>query len=132
MKILCSITITVFLILNVFGLSTTHAKIKTYEGTGLFVVVDETLNYAKNQAKLNAIRHIAEEICVYIQSNTEIENSQIRRDEIIVTTESLIRVIDVKYDIYSSSDESFIICAIVTAEVDTDEVEKLLNQKEAN
>ena len=107
--------------------SVAHAEIRIYEGIGLFEVVNETLEYAKEQAKLNAERHIAEEVCAELQSDTEIENGKLTKDEIILMTEGMMKIVEVKYQLNSTEDGSFIVHATVTAEVDTEEVEKLLD-----
>lgn len=110
--------------------SVAHAEIRIYEGIGLFEVVNETLEYAKEQAKLNAERHIAEEVCAELQSDTEIENGKLTKDEIILMTEGVMKIIDVKYQLESKEDGNFIVRATVTAEVDTEELEKLLEHQE--
>ena len=122
-----------FFIVSPFNLftSTANAKVEIYEGEGLFAVVDETLDYAKNQAKLDAERNIAEQIFFDVQSSTEVKNSELVRDEIISTTESLMKILDVKYKIEPAED-SFIVHAVVTAEIDSDEIEKLLKNREEN
>lgn len=106
--------------------SVAHAEARTYEGIGSFLVVNETLEFAKEQAKLNAERHIAEEVCADLQSDTESENGKLTKDEIILMTEGMMKIIDVKYQLDSKEDGDFIVRATVTAEVDTEELEKLL------
>lgn len=109
--------------------SVANAEIKTYEGTGSFAVVNETLEQAKKEAKLNAERHIAEEVYADLQTESISEDGKLKHDEIILMTEGVMRIIDVKYQIKSSTDDSFIVIANVTAEVDTEEVYKLLKQR---
>ena len=82
----------------------------------------------KNKSKIDGERNIAEQVFVDVQSSTEVKNSQLIHDEIILMTESLIRVLDVKYKIEPMEDDVFIVHAIVTAEVDTDEINKLLKK----
>ncbi|MBR6014401.1 MAG: hypothetical protein IK062_11595 [Selenomonadaceae bacterium] len=110
--------------------SNAHAEIKNYVGEGFFAVVDETLDVAKEKAKLDGERNISEQIAVYIESFSEVKNSQLTHDEIITITESLMKILEVKYKIEPAEDDNFIIRAIVTAEIDTDELEKILNNRE--
>ena len=126
-KIFCLISTMIFLFASI-----AHAEIKTYNGEGFFAVENETLDYAKNKAKLDAERNIAEQIFVEVQSNSEIKNSQLTHDEIILRSESLMKILDVKYKIEPGDENSFIIRAIVTAEIDIDEIEKFLNREEKN
>ena len=126
-KVFCRLLTALLIIGNIILTTTAYAKIETYEGRGLVAVdIDETLSHAKDQAKLNAMRHIAEEVYAKLQNETESENGKLTRDEIVIMAESLIKVMNVKYDISSSKDNEFIVTATVTAEVDTDDVEKLL------
>lgn len=106
-----------------------NAEIKNYTGEGFFAVENETLDYAKNKAKLDGSRNISEQIAVYVESISEVKNSQLTHDEIITITESLMKILDVKYKI-EPAENSFVVRAIVTAEIDTDELEKILKNRE--
>ena len=108
--------------------SAAHAEIKNYEGEGFFAFKDETLDYSKNKAKEDAVRNIAEKIFVEVQSNSEIKNSELIHDEIILKTESFMKIFDIKYHIEPGDENYFIVHAIVRAEVDTDEIEKILKK----
>lgn len=111
--------------------SVAQAETKIYTGEGFFVVVDETLDYAKNKAKFDGARMIAGQIFVEIQSNSEVKNSKLIHDEIIVMTESVMKILDVKYKIESAENNSFIVRAIVTAKINTDDVDKIfVNRQE--
>ena len=110
---------------NVFA-SNVHAEIKTYTGVGEFVLKNETLDVAKNNAKLVGMRNIAETIFVNVQSSTEVKNSELIHDEIILETENFLHIVDVKYKI-ESEDEEILVKAFVTAEVDSEEIEKIIN-----
>ena len=123
-KIFCLIFLTMF-----FLASVVHAEIKIYIGKGFFAVVDETLDVAKEKAKLDGARNISEQIAVYVESISEVKNSQLTHDEIILMSESLMKILDVKYKI-EPAEENFIVRAIVTAEIDTDEIENILKNRE--
>lgn len=118
------------LIGNIFA-ANVHAEIKTYTGEGFFIVTDETLDVAKEKAKIDGERNIAEQVYVYVESQTEVKNSELTHDEIISMTESLMKILDVKYKIEPAEEDSFVIRAIVTAEVDTDEIDKLIKKIDA-
>jgi|GEM_PF-1915774 len=108
--------------------SVANAKAKIYDGVGYFPLVEETLDYAKNKAKLDGARNIAEQIFVDIESEVETKKSVLQRDEIIKKTEGLLKILEVKYKILADEDDenNFIVQATVTAEVDADEVEKII------
>ena len=129
-RFFCRILIVTIFLVNTVSLATVHAEIRTYEGMGLFAVVDESLDYAKKQAKLNAERHIAEEVYADLQTDSRSKDGKLEYDEIILMTEGMMKIIDVNYNINSSEDGSFIVRAVVTAIVDTDEVEEILKHKE--
>ena len=116
----------IFLTMFLFA-SIAHAEIKNYSGEGFFAVVDETLDFAKEKAKLDGERNISEQIAVYLESFSEVKNSQLTHDEIILMSESLMKILDVKYKIEPAEENSFVVRAIVTAEIDTDEIKKILD-----
>ena len=124
-KIFCLIFTMMF-----FCVSIVQAEIKNFTGEGYFVVVDEALDVAKEKAKIDAERNISEQIAVYVESISEVKNSQLTHDEIILMSESLMKILDVKYKIESAEENSFLVRAIVTAEVDTDKIENILKNRE--
>lgn len=118
-----------FFVGNIFFVNFAHAEMKNYIGNGFFAVENQTLDFAKNKAKLDAQRDISEQIFVEVQSNTEIKNSAVTRDEIILMSESFMKILDVKYKIEPAEENSFVVHAIVNAEVDTDEIENILKNR---
>ena len=126
-KIFFTIFLAIFFVMPIV-----HAEIKNFTGEGYFAVVDETLDYAKNKAKLDAARNIAEQIFIEVESQTEVKDSNLIHDEIISKTESLMKIINVYYKIESGDENSFVVKAIVTAIVDTDEIDKLLKNRKEN
>ena len=111
--------------------SAADAKAKIYDGVGYFPLVEESLDRAKEKAKLDGARNIAEQVFVDIKSEVETKKSILQHDEIIKTTEGLMKILEVKYKILADEEdaESFIVQATVTAEVDTEELEKILAEK---
>lgn len=118
----------VFFFCNIL-ISTVQAEIKTYTGIGEFLLTSENLDYAKNKAKLDGMRAISEEICLKIQSSSEVKNFSLVHDEIIAMSESLLNITEVKYK-FEGNANSQILKAFVTAEVDTEEVEKIIKKFE--
>ena len=117
-------------VMILFFASTAHAEIKNFTGEGFFAVTNETLDVAKEKAKNDAERNISEQISVFVQSESEVKNSQLTHDEIILMSESLMKILDVKYKIEPAEENSFIVHATVTAEIDTDEIEKFFENRE--
>lgn len=111
-----------------FFMTVTCAEIQTYEGVGEYFVTDETVDFAKNQAELIAQRTILEEICVYVKSKSTMIDYELDNDEIITISAGILRVIDTKFSI-TADDGEIIVKSFVTAQVDTDELEKLLEQE---
>ena len=123
-------TVILLLIFSVVNFSVANAQTKIYDGVGYFPLVEETLDYAKNKAKLDGARNIAEQIFVDIKSTVETKKSILQRDEIIKKTEGLLKILEVKYKILADEEDenNFIVQATVTAEVDADEVEKMISE----
>ena len=106
-----------------------HAEIQIYEGVGEYAMMnDETMDFAKYQAQIEAERNIAEQVYVYVQSQTETNMQVYNHDEIIVMSEMIMKIIEVKHQILPATDETFIVRAIVKAEIDTDEIDKLMKE----
>ena len=111
--------------------STSYAEVQIYEGIGEYAITTaETMEFAKNQAQLEAERNIAEQAYVYVTSQTEMENSVVNHDEIVVVTESVMRIINVNFQVIPTADDTFIVRAIVKAEIDTDEIENIIEDSQ--
>ena len=75
---------------NLFLPSTTSAEIKTYTGTGEYIMSDfETPEVAKQRAKVYAERNAQEQAGVYVNSYSKMENFNLVADEIVTTIISL-------------------------------------------
>ena len=79
-----------------FFMTVTCAEIQTYEGFGKYLITDETVDFAKNQAELIAQRTILEEICVYVKAQSTMIDYELDNDEIITISAGILRVIDTK------------------------------------
>lgn len=116
-----------------FYAMTAHAQIQTCTGTGEYLMVDEneTIADAKNRAKLLAERAALEQVCVYVQSRSEAKDFQLEIDEIITVAVGILHVVETKF---SMTDEpnGTLIKAVVTAEIDVDELETLLEREIKN
>ena len=125
---LLKVFVALILIGNLQNFSVATATSKIYEGVGYFPLVNESLEFSREKARLNGARDIAEQVFVDIQGKTEIKKSTLQRDEIIKKTEGLMKILEVKYKILSGEEEenSFIVQAKVTAEIDSDKLTKLL------
>ena len=108
-----------------------HAEIETYEGTGEYFMSDETIDFAKNQAELVAQRAILDRISVYVKYESTMIDYELDEDEIITVAAGILHVIDTKFSM--DNEENLIkVKAFVTAQVDTDELKKLLEQEIKN
>ncbi len=119
----------------IFGIlifaTVTSAEFKIFEGVGEHYMEDstETLDAAKDKAKLAAELNIAEQVAVMVFSYSEMHNSNLTRDEIITITAGILKVTDVKYALKSENDGTLLMRAVVTAEVDIDEVPALIERE---
>ena len=118
--------LTALLIVMSFA-SIANAEIKTYEGVGEYFMTDETVDFAKNKAELEAQRDVLEKICVYVQSQSTMINNELNKDEIITISAGIIHVINTKFSMKPKEDW-IEVKSFVTAQIDTDELEKLLEQ----
>ena len=111
-----------------FTSATACAEIKSYEGVGEYFMTDETIDYAKNQAELSAQRNVLEKVSVYVKKISVMIDHELDEDEIITISAGILHVIDTKFSM-TAEDDGILIKSIVTAQIDTDELEKLLEQE---
>ena len=107
--------------------ATVHAETKTYTGNGEYLMTDETIDFAKKQAELSAERNILDQICVYVKGNSTTIDNELDNDEVITISAGILHVTDTKFSVDDNAD-GLLVKAIVTAQVDTDELETLLEQ----
>lgn len=107
--------------------ATAHAEIQTHSGSGQYFMTDETIDFAKSKAELDAQRNIIEKVCVYIDSQTEVNTNVLEKDEIIAIGAGILHVTDTKFSM-EPDDAGITVKAFVTAEIDTDELKVLLER----
>lgn len=110
--------------------STANAEIKTYTGTDEYIMSEfETIDIAKQRAKQKAERAAQEQAGVYISSYSEMKNLELVKDEIVSIACGILSVQDVKYDVKPLENvNGFLIRATVTANIDSDDVNKWLDK----
>ena len=122
-------TATALLIFAIFFTATVvHAEVKTYTGVGEYFMTDETIDFAKNRAELIAERDALEQVKLYVKSNSRVINLKQLEDEIIVIAAGILHVTDTKFEIGDDA-EGFLVKSFVTADIDIDELEKLLEHE---
>lgn len=110
-----------------FTSATTYAEIKSYEGVGEYFLTDETIDYAKEQAELEAQSDILEKVSVYVKGISVMIDHELDSDEIITVSAGILRVIETKFNMKDDGD-GITVKSFVTAEIDIEEVVKLLEQ----
>lgn len=126
-KIFRQIVSTLFITAILLANSVSHADIKIYEGLGVYYLNDgEPIDSANKKAELNAWRIIVEQVKVDISSGSCLHNLKLPEDEIITIAAGILRVIETKHAIEVEED-ALIVKAFVTATIDTDELETLLD-----
>lgn len=126
-KIFRQIVSALFIVAMLLCNAVSHAEIKNYEGHGEhYIVDDETTDFAKKQAELEAWRNILDKICVYVKGQSIMIDNELEEDEIITIATGILRVIDTKHAI-AVEDDALVVTAFVTAIIDTDELASLLD-----
>lgn len=88
----------------------------------------ETIDIAKQRAKLKALRAAQEKAGVFVESNTDVVNMMVTNDEIHTLTAGILNVSDVQFSQESLPNlNGLVIHATVTARVDTDDIDSWLN-----
>lgn len=112
---------------NISFASTVGAEIQTYKGVGEYLMTDETIDFAKNQAELVAQRDILEKVAVYVKGISTMIDNELDSDEIITISAGVLHVTDTKF-LIATADDGIIVTSFVTAEIDIDELKNLLEQ----
>ena len=108
--------------------SSVNAEVQTYIGTDEYVMSEfETIDIAKQRAKQKAERAAQEQAGVFIESNTEVINMQVTKDEIVTMTGGILKIVDVQYDQRALPNvNGFVIRATVKADIDSDDITRWL------
>ena len=117
---------------NLFLMPAVNAEVKTYEGVGEYLMSDfETPDTAKQRAKQRAEQAAQEKAGVFVESRTEVVNMIVTKDEIVTMTGGILKVVNVKYEREIVSADATLIRAKVTADIDSDDIDKWLNRDTA-
>ena len=110
-------------------ISIAHAEIQTYTGTGGYLMSDgETMDIAKQGAKMHAIRNAQEQAGIFLSSRSEVKNGKLTKDEIETFTVGVVKVKEVKYRPVPLDDGGYIkFIATVTVTIDTDDLNQKMN-----
>ncbi len=120
--------LTAVVVFIIFSAATVHAEIKTYTGVGEYLLTEETLAFGKNQAEISAERDILDKICLYVKGQSLMIDNELDNDEVITISAGILHVTDTKFSIEDVT-EGLLVKAFVTAEIDTDELESLLERE---
>ncbi|MBQ3443301.1 MAG: tetratricopeptide repeat protein [Selenomonadaceae bacterium] len=111
-------------------MSSLHAQVMTYTGSDEYIMSEfETIDIAKQRAEQKAIRNAQEQAGVYVESNTEVVNMMVTKDEIRTLTAGILKVTDVQYQLTPlEGGKSLIVKATVKADIDSNELANYLNR----
>lgn len=124
-RILVVLTIVVFLYTI-----TVFAEVIEVKGYGIYYMNEtESLDKAKNIAKLYAIRSAAESISTKIIAETYTENSKLKKDEIIAVTAGVIKVHNTTYQLNVLHDDTIEVRATVYVEADINEIDSAIKEE---
>ena len=115
------------IVLMILFASTAHAEIKTYTGYGEYLMTDETIDYAKGQAELYAQRDVLEKVCVFVKGRSLMIDNELSDDEVTTISAGVLHVTDTKFSMDMDA-EGILIKAFVTAQIDTAELDTLLER----
>ena len=115
------------IVLMILFATTAHAEIKTYTGYGEYLMTDETIDYAKEQAELYAQRDVLDKVCVFVKGQSLMIDNELSDDEVTTISAGVLHVTDTKFSL-DMDEGGILIKSFVTAQIDTAELEKLLEQ----
>ena len=111
--------------------SSVQAEVKIFIGVGEHFMESETETLSKTQdaAKLAAELNAMEQAQINVKSYSAAHNSNLTQDEIISITAGVMNITGVKYSLKEDFDGLPIMCAEVTAEIDTDKIAELVEME---
>ncbi len=115
------------IVLMILFASTAHAEIKTYTGYGEYLMTDETIDYAKEQAELLAQRDVLDKVCVFVKGQSLMIDNELSDDEVTTISAGILHVTDTKFSFDMDAD-GILIKSTVTAQIDTAELDTLLER----
>ena len=125
----CPITNTNLLMSTV---SIVHAEIKTYTGTGRYIMSDfENQNIAQQRAIDRAIKNAKQQAGVYLQSYSRLINGNLTNDEIFTITNNIVEVLEtncVPQPFEQDGEAGLMYTATVRVNIDTDGVRAWINR----
>lgn len=128
-KIFRRMAAAILIVAGIFTANVVHAEIQTYTGVGEYYMSDfETFDVAQQRAKQRAEQNACEMAGVYVENNLEVVNAQVTKDEIITMTSGILKVSDVQYHREHFGNNTTLIRATITAQIDSDDVLKWLNK----
>ena len=123
----------IFIVLSSLVLSSmVRAEVKTYEGTGEYVMSDfETPDIAKQRAKVRAEQACVEQAGVYVKSYTRTVNSIVAEDEVEAISNNIINVIEVNYIVTPIGEVGggFRVVATIKATVDSNRIDAWMERE---
>ena len=111
-------------------LSPVSAALETLSGSGEYIMEhNETMKEAQDVAFQEAMRSISQQAGVYIESTSQAKDSQLTHDEVTALTETVVQVKEKRFDRDILPDGKIKVRAFVTAELDTEKADKLLQDR---
>ena len=132
-RIFCAILLCLCALLGNGVLSTAHAETKVVEADGQYIVgdgPDENLSVAKERARDAAKRAAIEQAGVYVESNTEVVNAQLTKDEIKTVAGAILRVEEEKITPETKGDIITFHCHLrALVNLDAVDIQKILDNR---
>lgn len=120
--------ISTLIVMSLLNAAIAYATVQTFNGTGQYLMTEETLDFAKKEAEREAQLKILEEVCTYVKMHATMIDNELDDDEVITTGAGVLHVTDTNYSIEEDAD-GLLVKAFVTAKIDVDELEKLLERE---
>ena len=106
------------------------AALEMLSGSGEYIMEhNETMKEAQDIAFREAMRSISQQAGVYIESTSQAKDSQLTHDEVTALTETVVQVKEKRFDRDILPDGKIKVRATVTATLDTDEADRLLQRR---
>ena len=115
----------IFGVIIIFS-SLSQAEVKQFTAQGFCVMEKHVpIDIARRRASMEALADISRQAAAAIRAHSVSENNQLTEEVLKMTTSSVIKVVEQKFDLEMTSDDKPKVIATVTATVDMDKAKKL-------
>ena len=96
--------LTALFVIILLSASIACAEVKTYTGSGEYLLTEENVDFAKSRAEISAERNILDQVCVYVKAQSSLVDNELDDDEVITICAGILHVTDTNFKFEQDAD----------------------------